>query len=355
MVISYRPQDYDVLIGIDVDQYSFSFTAKNMNYYNMQRTKKIPASAEDLENYINKNFAKRKVLCAYEAGPTGYHLYDYLNQHCIDCVVVSPTSIPHSPNERVKTNRIDSRKLTQHLSNCDLKAVRVPEGAYRQLRHLVAIRELYSYKRKATKQRIKALLLLEHFIPILERIDKNYSANQIRLLRDFPCNQAVRCRLDLLLDDLAYARAKILSIHRAMREFIKQHPEIKDNIQYLRSLPGVGFVYAVGVLGKIGDPQYLRSPREIAAFVGLVPKEKSTGDKIKRSSITHIGSQSLRFLLIEAAWVAIRHDTHLGQCYHRIRKRHHPGIGAQKAITAIARKLTERMYRVLKEQRLYRK
>ena len=93
--------------------------------------------------------------------------------------------------------------------------------------------------------------------------------------------------------------------------------------------------------------------REIAAFIGLVPTEKSTGDVINQGSITHLGNKILRSLLIEVAWVAIRQDTELNQFYHRIKKKHHPSIGARKAIVAVARKLTQRIYKVLKEQRLY--
>ena len=67
---------YDTFIGIDVDKKSFSFTVKDNN--GMMRSKKIPSDPEGFHNYIKKNFADKKILCAYEAGPTGYHLYDYL-------------------------------------------------------------------------------------------------------------------------------------------------------------------------------------------------------------------------------------------------------------------------------------
>ena len=74
--IAYLPDNYDVFIGIDVDKKSFAFTVQDHN--SMSRSKKIPSSPEQLYNYIRNNFSGQSVLCAYEAGPTGYNLYDYL-------------------------------------------------------------------------------------------------------------------------------------------------------------------------------------------------------------------------------------------------------------------------------------
>lgn len=138
----YLADTYDVLVGIDVDKKSFSFTIKDE--HPMMHSKKIPASAEQLYNYMQNNYPGKRILYAYEAGPTGYYLYDYLKSKKCDCVVISPNSIPRAPNEKVKNNRIDSQKLVWHLLSNDLKPIRVPEGPYRELRHLVKIREEYT-------------------------------------------------------------------------------------------------------------------------------------------------------------------------------------------------------------------
>lgn len=135
--------------------------------------------------------------------------------------------------------------------------------------------------------------------------------------------------------------------------FTKLHPEIERDANYLMSIPGIGFITAVTILGRIGEPGQLKNVRELSAFIGLVPTEHSTGDTIERGSITHLGNRVLRSLLIEAAWSAIRRDTELKQFYFRIKSRHHPTLAARKAIVAAARKLTQRIYRVLKERRFY--
>jgi len=180
-----------------------------------------------------------------------------------------------------------------------------------------------------------------------------WSSCYIKELKQIECSFAARSRLDMLLMDLEYARQQILFTHRTLKTFCKNNSEINEHMDYLQSIPGIGFITAISTLGAMGDPQNLRNPREIGAFVGLVPRENSTGDRINKGSITHLGNQKLRSLFIEASWVAIRKDNELQQFYYRIKKRHHPKIASRVAIVAVARKLTQRIYKVLKEKRKY--
>jgi len=280
---TYSPRDYDIFIGIDVDKKSFSYTVRD--HYKMKRSKKIPANPEQFYNYIQNNFSDKRVICAYEAGPTGFHLHDHLKEKELPCLVTPPISIPKAPNERVKTNRIDSNKITEELLAGKLKSIRVPEGAYRELRHLVKIRENYASNRRAARQRIKALLLSANLYPLLKDPDIKWSSGYIKELKQIECSPAVRSRLDMLLMDLEYARQQTLSTNRTLKIFCKNNPEVKKYIGYLESIVGIGFITAVTLLGRIGNPQNLKNPREIGAFLGLVPREHSTGDRINKELI----------------------------------------------------------------------
>lgn len=349
MTVTYLPKDYDIFFGVDVDKNSFSFTIGDSN--NMLRSKKIPSSPEQFHNYIQNNYAQKRVICAYEAGPTGFHLHDYLTEKGIPCLVVAPSSIRKASNARVKNNRIDSKHIAQNLRSGELTSIRVPQGVYRELRHLVSIRETYAFFQKATKQRIKGLLLYANLYPSIKDPDSRWAKRYIEQLKQIKCSDAVRNRLNMLLTDLEYSRKQTLYILKETESFCEKNKDINRHIKYLRSIPGVGFIVSTSLLGRIGDPNNLKNVRELAGFVGLVPSEHSTGDTVNRGNITHLGNQTLRFLLVEAAWVAIRKNTELGQFYHRVKQRHHPQYAAKKAITAVARKLTYIIYSVLKEQR----
>jgi transposase len=349
--LSYRLNDYEIFIGLDVDKNSFSYTIQDK--FQSKKSKKMPSNPEHLYNYINKYFDPQKVICAYEAGPTGFHLQDYLSQRGISCLITAPASIPTARNSRVKNNRIDSIKIADHLMSGKLKPIRVPQGIYRDLRDLVKICENYSADRKVAKQRIKALLLYSNLYPAMKDPDANWSANYINDLKQIECSFAVRQRMDMLIEDLEYARKKLLSVHRTLKSFCRENDEINQYIHYLQSIPGIGFTIATILLGKTGDPHHLQNPRELAGFIGLSPRENSTGDSVNRGPITHMGDKTLRFLMIEAAWVAIRKDTQLNQFYNRIRGKNHPKSASRIAITAVARKLTQIIYRVLKDERNY--
>ncbi|MFH1995950.1 MAG: IS110 family transposase [Candidatus Omnitrophota bacterium] len=342
---------HDVYIGVDVSKNSYSFTAMEADI--MYKARTIPASPEHLYTYATKRFPDKNIIFAYEAGPTGYRLYDYLTVKNYGCLVVPPNSIPKASNERVKNNNIDARKITQNLQAGQLTSIRVPQGAYRELRHLIKARENYAQSRRVAKQRIKALLLFESLNDYLKDADRSWSHRYLESLKTIPCSPAVRSRLDMLLDDLEYARHHILASHSTLQAFIKEQPSVQENIGYLRSIPGIGFVTAVSLLGKIGDPAGLTNVRELGSFIGLTSRENSTGDTVHRGGISHFGNAYLRFLMVEASWVAIRKDAELHQFYYRIKRRHHPRYASQKAIVAVARKLTHRIYRVLKDKRMY--
>jgi transposase len=344
-------QTYGVYFGIDVDKRSYSFTVKGTNQ--MSKSRKMPSHPEQLYQYIRKYYPEDKVLCAYEAGPTGYALHDYLKSRDIECFVVSPNTIPKGSNEVVKNNRIDSDKIALHLKAGTITSIRVPEGAYRELRHFVKMQEKYADQRRVSRQRIKSLLLFENLESLIPEEVRCWSARWLEKLKGIGCSGAVRTRLDMLLMDHEYACRQLLLVYRQMKEFIGRHEEIARDTGYLQSIPGIGFITAASILGKIGDPKGLRDENELAGFIGVAPREHSTGEKVKRGGISHLGDQRLRSLMIEAAWVAIRYDTELEQFYHRIMNRNHPQGAAQKAIVAVARKLTQRIYRVLKDQRNY--
>ena len=348
------PQNFDVFVGVDVSKQSFAVT--HMNHTLNQRSFKMLSNPQGLYQYYQKRFPDQRVLYVYEAGCTGYHLYDYLNSQNQACLVVHPGSIQKSiTGNRVKTNRIDSEYLADQARGGQLHGIRVPDPLYRQLRHLAITRQQHAQDAQRTKRRIKSLILFENLqLPKEVEFQKHWSTRYRRALYQLPVpNEAVRFQLDGYLKDLEHQHNQILSIHAQLRSFYREHPEIQKHVLLLKTIPGFGFVVSMFLLSRIGDPKYLRDIREIGAFAGLVPSEHSTGEGNCRGSITKAGAGTLRSLLVEAAWVAITKDKELREFYHRIRSKNGMTKGSKIAIVAVARKLTHRAYRVLKDQRPY--
>jgi transposase len=351
MLLTIRPLEYDIFIGVDVD--SKSYAISYCDHDNQGRSLKMPADPKNLYAYFKKRFLGKRLLFIYEAGPTGYDLYDHLTGQGESCIVVHPAGVPTASNRCVKTNRLDSLNLMREAKNGKIKGIRVPSEAYRELRHLVNLRQQYATAQKQAKQRIKAFILFEHIhLPDLANVT-DYTNRWRSALKQAPLSSTHRFKLDLLLKDLDDARARILLVLRQMRQFLKNEEALARNLAYLQSIPGFGFIVSSYLLSRTGDPAFLKDVRELGAFSGIVPREYSTGDNVQRGSITHMGDSNLRRLLVEAAWIAIRKDGELAQFYSRIRSKRGKA-GARIAIVAVARKLTCRVYRVLKDQRPYR-
>lgn len=351
-ITSINPSYYDVFVGIDVDKDHFSVTYKTKEL-NAYKSFRMPANPTHLKNYFQNRFEDKKLLFAYEAGPTGYSLYDYLTIQKLCCMMVHPGNLQKAPRDRVKTNRLDSLKITKQLQSGELRGIRVPDDDYRQLRHLTLLTQQYAKSRRKATQRIKAFLLFENIKDLDVFDSRNLSGKKIKLLRALSLDPYRKFKLENFLEDLEYARKKLLSVHTQLRRFLQEHSDIQHHYKFLCTIPGFGFITSLYFLGRIGDPKNLGNVRELGSFAGVVPSEKSTGEDTSRGSITHTGDSTLRSLLVEAAWRAIRKDKELGFFYHRIKAKRGVSKGSKIAIVAVARKLTSRAHRVLKEQRAY--
>ena len=340
-------RDYDIFGGLDVDKKSIAVTFRDHGI--MRKSFRLAYSASQLLNYTEKHFPGQRVAFVYEAGPTGFGLHDELTAASHACLVVSPSMVPTVQRKRVKTNRLDSLKLAEGLRGGQLRGIHVPALGYRDLRHLVQLRDTQVGQLRASKCRIKSLLLYEG-IPFPAANGK-WSAQALRELEALPCNATVRFKLDQLIDALQFHFLAAAKVQKQIRYFCQNEPELRRCISFLVSLPGVGTITATHALARLGDWRQIKDVRQIAGFLGLVSSEHSTGDKENRGEITRIGDSRLRNKLIQCAWTAIRKDPELRAFYRRIYERQPKKVAARKAIVAVARKLTTRMYAVLKEQR----
>lgn len=350
MLGHFAPAQYDLFAGLDVDKNSIAITF--MDHQQVVKSLKIPAHSDQLLSYVRRHYPGQRVAFAYEAGGTGFRLYDELTAQGYSCLVVCPSLVPTSPGQRVKTNRLDSHKLSLALRGGQLKGVHVPNEPYRHLRHLNQLRDTSVRQTIAFKNRIKALLLYEG-LPF-PGASGQWSKAVIAQLRELPCAPAVRFKIDQLIESLVFHHRQSIQTQKEIHRFCKEHAPFLRDIQLLMSLPGIGWITGSHLLARIGDWRLLHNSNQIPAFLGLVPREHSTGDTIHKGSITRLGDARLRSKMIQSAWVAVRQDPELHQFYHRIRQRHPHQHAAQKAIVAVARKLASRILTILKEQRPYR-
>jgi len=348
-VSAFVPRDYQIFAGLDVDKHGIAVTFAS--HTQLVKSLRLPYSSEYLLNYVRKHFPEQRIAFTYEAGPTGFGLYDDLIAEGHPCLVVAPSMVPTAPGQRVKTNRLDSKKLSEALRGGQLRSIHVPSPIYRELRHLVQLRDTQVRQLTATKCRIKSLLLYQGMAFPAE--DGKWSARVLRELQVLPCSAAVRFKLDHLIGTLQFHYQTAATVQKEIRRFCQNDSELRQSINLLTSIPGIGWIVASHLAARLGDWREINNVRQIGGFLGLVSSEHSTGDHEARGAITRSGDSRLRNKLIQSAWVAIGKDPELRAFYRRIYQRHPQKVAARKAIVAVARKLTTRIYAVLKQQRPY--
>ena len=348
---TFIPRDYDVFSGLDVDKRSISVTFTDHDRF--LKSLRMPYSAEHLLNHVRKHFPNKKVAFVYEAGPTGYGLYDGIVAQGYPCLIAAPSMIPKAPGQRVKTNRLDSKALSENLRGGQLKSIHVPSPTYRELRHLTQLRDVLVSELAGMKQRIKSLLLFEgiEFPPAPPGSQWSFLVKD--KLRKLPCSGTVRFKLDQLLDSLEFNEKQVLKAISEIRRFCQNDPELSQCMKYLMTIPGIGWITASQLLARIGDWRELNNIRQLGGFLGLVPTEHSTGERTDRGSITRTGDERLRSKLIQASWSAIRQDGELREFFRTVYRKHPREIASRVAIVAVARKLSVRIAVVLMKQRPY--
>jgi len=348
---TFIPQEYEVFAGLDVDKRSMAATFAT--HQGVVRSVRLPYGVQPLVNHVRRHFPGQRIAFAYEAGPTGYGLYDGLAAHAYRCVIAAPAMIPRAPGQRVKTNRLDSVTLAENLRGGQLKGIHIPTPVYRELRHLAQLRDTQMRDVVATKQRLKSLLLFEGLPFPPAPVGGQWSGAVKAALRELACAPTVRFKLDQLLARLAFAEQQVRQTTREIRRFCRTDPELAQQIEHLMTVPGIGWIVASHLLARLGDWRELGPGREASGFLGVVPRERSTGESIARGSITHTGDGRLRSKLVQSAWAAIRQDGELREFYRAVARRHPPDRAARIAIVAVARKLTVRIAAVLRQQRPY--
>ncbi len=123
----------------------------------------------------------------------------------------------------------------------------------------------------------------------------------------------------------------------------------RPQVRLLMTHPGVGPVVGLAYVLTIGPPERFPRGKQVASYLGLIPREHSSGGRQKLGSISKQGNTMMRTLLVEAAQTAARCDEELRRDYRRLAARQHRAL----AKVMVARKLAVRMYWMLRENRPY--
>ena len=270
--------------------------------------RQFPTEPKHLRRFFSRLQREGPVVACYEAGPSGYDLYRQLTALGVPCQVIAPALTPRKPGDRIKTDRRDAAKLVRYFRAGELTPIHVPDEAAEAARDLLRCREDVQ----------EDLLRWRHrLVKFLARHGRVYRDGRPWTQRHWTWLRSQRFDLPALARTYAEYRftveqllARVAELDREIAALAETAPS-RERVGWLRCFRGIDTLAAMILLTELGDVQRFAHPRELMAYLGLVPSENSTGGRERRGSITKAGNTHARRILVEAGW-HYRHPPRIG-------------------------------------------
>ena len=234
----------------------------------------------------------------YEAGPCGFGIARRLAQLKVACTVVAPSMIPKRSGERVKTDKRDARKLARLLRAGELTAVYIPESTDEAIRDLCRARSDAVDDRRRSRHRLKGFLLRHGY---RYQGKSTWSAAHERYLRELVLpHPAMKVILEEYLQGIAAAGERIERCELGMRELLEKW-RLAPAVRALMAMKGFQTVAAMILVSELGEVDRFTHPRQVMAYLGLVPTENTSSERRRQGHITKCGNAHARWLLVECA------------------------------------------------------
>ena len=299
--------------------------------------------------------------CCYESGPTGFGLARALAEAGIECVVAATSKLPRR-TDRQKNDRADAEWLARMLAAGSVRPVRVPSAEEESLCHLSRLRGEVAADLRAARQRVASFLLL---------VGARYTLTRKRWTKTFrrwaeSLEFAQPADTFVFREKLAAAyrlEARLEAVEAEIMRVIGESPELAARMARFECIHGIGRVAAFSLVCEVSDFSRFRNGSAFASYIGLVPSESSTGNRVSRGAIAKTGNSHLRRVIVEAASCYARpfrparsEDPRVPapvrakaeKCSARLRRRRQAlagrGVAKNKVKVAVARELCEWVY-----------
>jgi transposase len=240
-----------------------------------------------------------------------------------------------------RTDRRDALHILELLVKDDFPRIWMPSRQERDQRQLL----IHRYKLVTLRARVKNELQHLALNQGMQKGRSLWSKGGQKLLLDLPLQFWAGTRRKNLLELLKQMDQQIVVLDQA----VKKVAEENEKARLLMTQPGVGPITSLAYVLTLGDVARFRRGKQVASYLGLIPREYSSGGKQRLGGISKQGNRFMRMLLVEAAQAAVRHDPGFRSEYlHRC---HHKPKAVAKVATA--RKLAIRLYWMLRTNTPY--
>ncbi len=352
-------EDTKFFVGLDVHKDSISIAVAESGRTAARLIGQIPHDVEKLRTKLRQiGEQTSSIHIVYEAGPTGYGLQRALVAYGYGCEVIAPSLIPKRGGDRIKNDKRDSLRLAELSRAGELTSIWIPSAVDEAVRDLARAREDAINARRQVRQQMRGFLL-RHGIRYSGKTAWAKTFYRWLGTLTFPekNSHAAFTEYQLAVES---ADKRVERITDALKESIHDW-HFESVVRALCALRGIDLISAISLVAEIGDINRFEHPRKLMGYLGLVPSEHSSGDRVSRGAITKCGNSHARRLLTEAAWnyrfpakigyQAQRRQEDLNQTVRdiawkaqlrlsgRFRKLTGRGVHANKVCVAIAREL----------------
>jgi transposase len=246
-----------------------------------------------------------------------------------------------------KTDRKDSEALAQGLRLSFVPEVHKKTIASRRLNSLIVSRSIVVKARVSLTNHVRGIMR-EYGIAMPAGAESFWKEVQDRL-KMLEC-EVIKKTLSGLVDQAGFLKDE----EAAIEDSIKQLTTNDDRILRLQTVPGVGMLTACAFIAAIDDVNRFDNAKKIGSYLGLTPKERSSGNKRRLGRITKCGPELLRRFLIHGARAAMRYAPREGQFVRLWAERIENRSGHNKAVVALAHKNARICFALLRDGSTYK-
>ncbi len=240
----------------------------------------------------------KELRVCYEAGPCGFVLARRLKQLGIACAVVAPSLTPKGSGDKIKTDRRDARMLARLHRAGELTAVHIPDERDEAIRDLCRARTDVMQDQRSGRNQLKAFLLRHGY---RYTASSAWSQAHMRYLRELVLpHPAMKIVLEEYLQGIDAAAERLERLETHMEALLEDW-HLAPVVKALMGFRGYQTVAAMITVSEIGDIHRFAHPRQLMAYLGLVPSESSSGGSRSQGGITKCGNGHLRWIFNECA------------------------------------------------------
>jgi transposase len=331
-------------VGIDLHKKTIVICVVNKERKVLERKKFLCADVNNIIAWFGQLGPFEFVV---EATATYEWLVQSLEGLAVNWVLAHPGKMRVIAESTKKTDKLDAQTLAEFLAVGMIPKAYRPNARQREHRKLVR-------HRAQCQQRVSRLKCQIRHLAATCNADHRqlFQPESLEELRQRPdLTDVDRFILAQRLLDYEQALERLKAAKAELKRFAAQgSPAEQRQRQILLSAPGVGKVVSEVVLAELGDAARFDSLKDATAYAGLVPGKRESDGKGKELGITKKGSRLLRWVMVEAAWLAVANSARWRTVFESIKKRRQ----SKRAIIAVARRLLAVLVSMLKSGTKYR-